>query len=167
MAEVRFRPFRPSDAQHLAAILHEAVHVIGARDYTPEQLLAWSPAPMPPTTYCARVADGRLVTVAVSHEDVPVAFIELEANGHIDCFYCHSDVAGSGVGKALFRQAQAQAIEAGQTQLRVEASEAARRFFLREGFEVTARRTFRRCGVLIHNYEMEKWVGPKIGGDDA
>ena len=167
MAEVRYRPFRPSDAQRLVAILHEAVHVIGTRDYRPEQLAAWSPAPMTPETYCARIADGRWVTVAVSDGDVPVAFIELEADGHIDCFYCHPDVAGSGVGKALFRQAQAQVIDAGQTRLRVEASEAARRFFLREGFHVTARSEFRRHGVLIHNYEMEKWVGPSVGGDDA
>ncbi len=141
--------------------------MIGARDYTPEQLDAWSLAPLPPETYRARVADGRLVTVAVSDEDVPVAFIELEADGHIDCFYCHPDVAGSGVGKALFRQAQAHAIETGQTRLYVEASEAARRFFLREGFEVIARKTFRRRDVLIHNYEMEKWLVRRARIEDA
>jgi putative acetyltransferase len=151
-----FRPYRPTDAPHLAAILHEAVHAIGARDYSAAQLDAWSPAPIAAERFHARISDGRAVTVAVSNEDVTVAFIEIEADGHIDCFYCHPDFAGSGVGSALFRHAQSQAIAAGVTRLTVEASEAARRFFLREGFQVIARRAFELRGVMIHNYSMEK-----------
>lgn len=156
--KVSFRSFRPSDAQSLTAILHQAVHTIGARDYTPEQLRAWSPAPIPPEIYKARVADGRMVTVAVADGDMPAAFIELEADGHIDCFYCHSEFAGRGIGRALFRDAQSRAIAAGAKRLTVVASEAARRFFLREGFQVTARKEFQRRGLVIHNYEMMKWL---------
>jgi len=114
---------------------------------------------MLPEQYHARVTDGRAVTVAVSNNDIPAAFIEFEADGHIDCFYCHTDIAGSGVGRALFRHAQSQAIAAGFTRLYVEASEAseaARRFFLREGFKVTALRQFQLCSVAIHNHSMEK-----------
>ncbi len=153
------RPFKLTDAPDLTEILHAAVHVIGARDYTPEQLRAWSPAPMPSQDYVARVADGRTVLVALGASERPVAFIEIEADGHIDCFYCHPDVAGSGVGRALFRHAQSRAIEAGYPRLFVEASEAARRFFLREGFHVIACREFQLRGVMIHNYAMGKTLG--------
>ena len=111
---------------------------------------------MLPEQYHARVTDGRAVTVAVSNNDIPAAFIEFETDGHIDCFYCHPDVAGLGVGRALFRHAQSQAIAAGFTRLYVEASEAARRFFLREGFKVTALREFQLRSVAIHNHSMEK-----------
>jgi putative acetyltransferase len=153
------RPYKPADAPDLAEILHEAVHVIGARDYTPEQLRAWSPAPMPSQDYVARVADGRTVLVALGADARPVAFIELEAGGHIDCFYSHPDAAGSGVGRALFRHAQSRAIEAGYPRLFAEVSEAACRFFLRKGFHVIARREFLLRGVIIHNYAMEKVLG--------
>jgi putative acetyltransferase len=153
------RPYKPADAPDLAETLHEAVHAIGARDSTPEQLGAWSPAPMPSEDYMVRVADGRTVLVAVPAGGRPVAFIELEADGHIDCFYCNPDVAGSGVGRALFRHAQSRAIEAGYPRLFVEASEAARRFFLREGFHVIACREFQLRGVIIHNYAMGKTLG--------
>jgi Sortase and related acyltransferases len=158
-AKVIIRPYTPADAPDLAEILHEAVHAIGARDYTPEQLGAWSPAPIPAEDYEARVADGRTVLVAAPAGGRPVAFIELEADGHIDCFYCHPEVAGSGVGRALFRDAQARAVAAGITRLTVEASEAARRFFLREGFRAIARREFVLRGVPIHNHAMEKVLG--------
>lgn len=153
------RPYNPTDAADLTMILHEAVHAIGARDYTTEQLGAWSPAPMPSEDYVARVADGRTVLVAVRAGARPVAFIELEADGHIDCFYCHPDVVGSGVGRALFRHAQSRAIDAGTPRLFVDASEAARRFFLLEGFHVIARREFQLRGVMIHNFAMEKTLG--------
>jgi len=157
------RPYRPADARDLATILHKAVHSIGARDYTQAQLDAWSPAPIAPELFHARVSDGRTVEVAVSDEDEPVAFIELEADGHIDCFYCHPDVAGSGVGKGLFRHVQARAVTAGISRLYVEASEAARRFFLREGFRVTARREFHLRGLAIHNHAMEKQLEKNRG----
>ena len=40
--------------------------------------------------------------------------------------------------------------------LYVEASELARRLFLRKGFTVVTRRDFAVGGVMIHNYAMEK-----------
>ena len=42
--------------------------------------------------------------------------------------------------------------------LHAEASEAARRFFLRRGFVVVNSRAFEISGVPIHNYAMEKWL---------
>lgn len=161
------RPFRPSDAKGLAAIMHQAVHIIGARDCTPEQCKAWSPAPCLPQDDKKRVEDGRTVVVAVAEDDKPVALIEFEADGHIDCFCCHSDFAGKGLGRAPFREAQSRAIAAGVRHLTVEASEAAPRFFLREGFQSTARRAFRRRGVTIHNYKMEKLLAHGISIRDA
>ncbi len=158
---IRLRPYNPTDAPILASIMHESVHEIGARDYTAAQLDAWSPEPIAQDRFDARVSDGRSVIVAVSDDDEPVAFIELEANGHIDFFYCHPKVAGTGVGKMLFVQVHSLAVARGIARLFVEASEAARRFFLREGFRIVARREFERRGVLIHNYAMERFLSGK------
>ena len=51
-----------------------------------------------------------------------------------------------------------EALEAGVSRLYVEASEAARKFFLRAGFVVVRRRDFERNNVQIHNYLMEKTI---------
>jgi hypothetical protein len=45
--------------------------------------------------------------------------------------------------------------------LHSEASEAARRLFLRKDFVVTARRQFEISGIHIHNYAVEKHRGIK------
>lgn len=65
-------------------------------------------------------------------------------------------MAGQGVAARLVDTLEATAREAGMTRLYVEASEAARRFFLKRGYTVRARRDFAIDGVAIHNYAMER-----------
>ncbi|ATF17795.1 GNAT family N-acetyltransferase [Phaeobacter gallaeciensis] len=153
---MKIRLFRPEDAAALAQIFHAAVHGVSARDYSPEQCAAWSPEPAPAEVWQGRAGDGRFVFVAVDAADQPQGFIELERDGHIDCFYCHPDVAGTGVGLALYQQLEAQARDLGLSSLYVEASEAAKRFFTRQGFTDEGRREIERRGVGLHNYRMTK-----------
>lgn len=155
-ASMRIRMFRPADAAALATLFHASVHEIGARDYSSEQVLAWSPRPAEPDDFLRHVSDGREVFVAVDSIEEPIAFIELEADGHIDYFYCRPDVAGTGVGSALYDHLENIASEHGIELLFVEASEAAKRFFTRKGFAVDCRRDFKRSGIAIHNYRMMK-----------
>jgi putative acetyltransferase len=156
MKPVHIRLYAPSDAAALGAIFFAAVREAGARDYSPAQVEAWAPAVAPPERVAARAGDGRLTGVAADAADRPVAYIELEADGHIDHFYCDPGHIGTGVAARLYAWLEARAGERGTTLLYVEASEAARRFFLRKGFVQTARRDFVLRGVPIHNYRMEK-----------
>ncbi|TVS06898.1 MAG: GNAT family N-acetyltransferase [Rhodobacteraceae bacterium] len=153
---MKIRNFKPDDSASLASIFHETVRAVGRKDYSQAQVEVWSPQPVPADKFLARVSDGRYVFVAVSENDKPIAFIELEENGHIDCFYCHPDAVGTGVGTALFERLESAALAAGLSRLYVEASEAACRFFLGKGFSLIKRRDFERNNVQIHNYLMEK-----------
>jgi putative acetyltransferase len=156
MEHVHIRLYAPSDAAALAAIFFAAVRVAGARDYSRAQVEAWAPAIAATENVLARAGDGRLTAIAVDKDDTPLAYIDLEADGHIDHFYCHPDHIGTGIAAALYAWLEDRARERGVALLYVEASEAARRFFLRHGFTVTARRDFEVRGVPIHNYRMEK-----------
>jgi len=109
-----------------------------------------------PATFLAWAAGDRLVLVAADAGDRPLAYGDLEADGHIDRLYCHPDVAGTGVTVSLYAGLEAAARGRGIARLTVEASEPARRFFLKRGFEVTARNDFELAGVAIHNWRMEK-----------
>ncbi len=153
---MKIRDFRPDDAAFLAEIFHVSVHTIGSEDYSRLQTEAWSPAPVPVDSFLARVSDTRSVFVAVDDDDNPIGFIELEGDGHIDCFCCHPNFAGIGVGNALYGHLEKAAVASGLPRLYTEASEAARRFFLRAGFKLIRRRDFEHNGVKIHNYLMEK-----------
>jgi putative acetyltransferase len=120
------------------------------------QLGAWAPEAPDPEHYRARAADGRLLLVAVDEDDAPLAYGDLEADGHIDHLYCRPDAAGTGVAAALYARIEAAARARGIARLYTEASEPARRFFLKRGFVVVERNDFEIAGVAIHNMRMEK-----------
>ncbi|WP_042444308.1 GNAT family N-acetyltransferase [Azospirillum sp. B510] len=158
---MRIRDYRPSDAPALAALYARSVRGIGPRFYGPEQVEAW--AATAPTVERVREAygDGRVALVAVDGEDRPVAFSDVEPDGHINFLYCAPEAAGRGVASTLVARLEARARALGHPRLHVEASEAARPFLLRHGFTLLTRRELRIGDVQIHNYAMEKWLAPR------
>ena len=82
------RDFKPQDAACLAQIFHDSIHEIAGKDYSPEQLAAWSPQIASVETVLSRVSDGRSVFVAIDANETPMAYIELGEAGYIDQFYC-------------------------------------------------------------------------------
>jgi putative acetyltransferase len=150
------RSFRPQDAPALARIFHAAVHQLGGLHYSLEQLNAWAPVVPGSERFLEQAADGRILLVAADETDRPLAFGDLEKNGHIDHLYCRPDAAGTGVASALYDELEAAAEDRGIGRLFVEASEPARRFFLRKSFILLDRREFTLSGVAIHNFAMAK-----------
>jgi putative acetyltransferase len=153
---MKVRPFQPEDAPALAALFHAAVHGIARLHYSEAQVKAWAPEVPDPARFQARGADGRILLVAIDEEGEPLAYGDVEPDGHIDHLFCRPDAAGTGVAAALYAALKAAALARGLTRLHVEASEAARRFFLKQGFVLVARRDFEIGGVPIHNFAMEK-----------
>jgi putative acetyltransferase len=160
---VLIRVFLDEDADALAALFHASVRQIAIRDYSIEQVAAWSPSPPDATNYLSRSRDGRLILVAVNDDGEPVGYGDLEPDGHVDHLYCRPDVVGTGVGSALCAALEAAATERGIARLYLEASEAARRLLERRGFIVERRNDFTRNGVAIHNYRMTRTVVRRAG----
>ncbi|HEX8625676.1 MAG TPA: GNAT family N-acetyltransferase [Allosphingosinicella sp.] len=156
---MHIRPFRPEDAPALARIFHAAVQRVGGLHYSLEQVNAWAPAVPSPEGFLERAADSRTLLVAADDDDRPLAYGDLEANGHIDHLYCRPDVAGTGVASALYDRLEAAARDCGIARLHVEASEPARRFFLRKSFILLHRRDFTLGRIAMHNFAMEKRLG--------
>lgn len=94
--------------------------------------------------------------VAVDADAAPLAYGDLEGDGHIDHLYCRPDAAGTGVAAALYAALEASARARGMARLCTEASEPARRFFAKQGFDLVARNDFELGGVAMHNFRMEK-----------
>jgi putative acetyltransferase len=140
----------------LADLYRRSVAQIGPKDYGEEQVRAWAALAPSPAQIDARNTDGRTLLVAVDDGDQPLAFGDLEPDGHIAYLYCAPEAAGMGVTAALYHRLEQIARERGMKRLYAEASEAARRFFLKRGFAVVRRRAFEISGVPIHNYAVEK-----------
>ena len=156
---MKVRPFRKDDAPALAQIFYSAIHEVASAHYSEEQVNAWAPAVPSEERFVARGTDGRTLLVAVDDRDVPIAYGDLEADGHIDHLFCKPEFAGKGVALAIYEELEKAAASQGIDRLYVEASEPASRFFRKRGFEVEERNDFELNGVPIHNYRMAKRLG--------
>jgi len=156
---MQVRPFHPDDAPSLADLYVRSVRGIGLRHYLPEQVAAWAGLGPSAERLCALMEDGRMRWLAVGEGGGPLAFADLEPDGHIHFLYTAPEAVGRGAAAAVYARLEQQAREMGIAKLHAEASEAARRFFLKQGFTVTARRDFEVAGVPIHNYAVEKVLG--------
>lgn len=156
---MKVRSYESKDADALADLYVRAVSEIGRRDYSGRQVKAWASLGPSPQRLENLAADGRTRLVAADDGDRPIAFADLEPDGHIGFLYCAPEAAGTGVASALYDELERTARRNGVSRLYVEASEAARRFFLKKGFATTAKRQLEIAGVAIHNYAMEKALG--------
>jgi putative acetyltransferase len=154
--EVTIRAYHPRDAVDLADVFFRSVRQVALSDYTAAQVRAWAPEPRTAEWAHGQASDGRLVLVAANVDDRPVAYIDLEPNGHIDRVFCAPEAAGQGVASRLYDAVEAAAREQGIRSLFTEASELARRLFERKGFAVVERQDLVIRGVAIHNYRMAK-----------
>ena len=150
------RPYRDADAAGLAIVFERSVRAIASRDYSPAQIEAWIGTEPREARFREKMGDGRRCWVAVDTTGRVTAFVDLEADGHIDFLFTDPDVAGRGVTTALLEVLEQAARDDGVPRLYVEASEPARRFFLKRGYSVVQRRDFEIGGEPIHNYAMER-----------
>lgn len=157
MRQVKIRKYQERDSEFLAKIYYHTIHNINIRDYSEEQINAWAPAS------CLEL-DGwkkkweKLPPIVSTIDDQVVGFAEFEDNGHIDCFYIHHQFQGKGVGSALIREIEQQALQKNISKIFSEVSITAKPFFLKRGFQVTKNQIVAIRGVELSNFAMEKHI---------
>lgn len=148
------RPLLPDDADTVADIFRDAVLNGTARHYTEAERIAWA-GPMPdPERWRDRV--GGSVGLMAEIAGQAVGFMTLAAPGHIDLAFVRPAFAGQGIGAELLEALTVIARASGGQQLTSNVSLAARPFFERHGFVVTAQGSIVRRGVILNNFDMCK-----------
>ncbi|MBL1417609.1 MAG: histone acetyltransferase [Moritella sp.] len=143
-------------AAEIADLLHQSVHAIDPSVYTPEQKEAWAPTPPDYASWSKRLDEKRPFVAII--DDRVAGFIELDADGHIDCTYTHPHFQGLGVASALYEHLLAEASYRNIERLYVEASFIAKSFFEHRGFTTVKKNTVLRNGVVLINFIMEKHI---------
>jgi len=157
-AILRIRPFLRGDEAALFRVFHSAVHVVAARDYTPEQLAAWAPDDLDRAEWAQRMQVLR-PCVALLDEAV-VGYADLQPNGYITHFFVSGLHPRRGIGAALMEQLHVLATQLGLAELRADVSLTAEPFFAAHGFTVVQRQQPVRRGVALANARMRKDLLP-------
>lgn len=147
-------PYIPEYAREITDLFHDAVHRTAGAHYSAEQREAWAPTPPDYAAWALRLTRKKPF-VALLGASV-AGFIELEADGHIDCLYVHKDHQRSGVASNLYRHLEGTARKNGLRRLYVEASFPARPFFEKKGFTTLQETVVIRNNVKLVHFRMEK-----------
>ncbi|MBM3192997.1 MAG: GNAT family N-acetyltransferase [Chlamydiae bacterium] len=153
--EILIRNYNPEDVRALADIFYNTIHRVNIQHYSRDQVDVWAPKSSLETEGWAKKFFRTKPFIAVIGTEI-IGFAEFEPNGHIDCFYCHHDWIGKGVGKALMKAIFEKAREYKVDTIFSEVSITAKPFFEKQGFKVVAEQTVVKKGVELINYKMEK-----------
>lgn len=148
------REFRPGDEILLRAVFHSAVHELAIRDYTPEQVDAWSPEDFDPAIWLERMQTFR--PFVVEEAGRPIAYADLQPSGMIEHFFVSGPYARRGIGTMLMNRIHERAVELGLTALESHVSLTAQPFFRKFGFEIIKQQMPVRRGIALSNAVMRK-----------
>lgn len=148
------QPYCEGKAREVADVFYQSVHGIDASLYSDQQKEAWAPSPINYEQWAKRLRIKQPWLALI--EGRVAGFIELDADGHIDCTYTHPDYQGRGVASALYDALLIEAKNRGMQRLYVEASLTAKHFFEKRGFVDVKRNEIERGGIILVNFSMEK-----------
>ncbi|MBW4426713.1 MAG: GNAT family N-acetyltransferase [Nostoc desertorum CM1-VF14] len=151
---MKLRIYKIPDTEEIMKLFYDTIHEVNIRDYTQEQVDAWAPANMDIEVWIKGL--GSKFTYVAEEQGKIIGFGELEANGHIDRFYCHKDFQRRGVGKKILEQLESKAKSLKIEKLFTEASITAKPFFERQNFIVVKQQEVERRGQKLINFIMEK-----------
>lgn len=152
---ITIREYRDSDVPVIVRLYYDTVIHVNSRDYTPEQIQAWSPGVWPDSFWRERFKRAYKVFIAEIAGEI-VGFSEYHADGHVDTFDVHYEHQGQGVGARLMQCIEEEANRTGVNKLYLEASITGRPFFARMGFDVVGETVKEYRGAVFRQALMEK-----------
>lgn len=148
------RPAVETDFAAIGRVFHHSIHRIANRDYTQEQLQAWSPGEFGPERWQQRTAKLE-VRVAVLDNAV-AGFIGFSHSGYIDLLFVAPEFVRRRIATALLLEAESALGRLGVKTAWTEASLTAHGFFQAMGYSTIREQTVSIRGVTLRNYRMEK-----------
>jgi len=152
------RPYLPADAFALAELFRASVEELTGDDYGEAQQAAWIATADDEDAFGARLAQN--LTLVATLAGSPVGFASLKGTDHIDMLYVHAAAAGQGVATALIDALEKLSQARGAKRLAVDASDTARPFFERRGYDAQRRGALMLGGQWLGNTAMEKRLTP-------
>jgi putative acetyltransferase len=150
------RPFLPADGPLLADIFRDSVMELAGDDYSEAQQVAWAAA-ADDAGFVRKLAEG--LTLVATLAGSPVGFVTLAGSDTIDLLYVHPAASRLGVATLLVDAIEKLAEARGARRLKTDASDTARDFFARRGFQVQRRNTVPRGREWLGTTTMEKMLG--------
>jgi putative acetyltransferase len=144
----------PADVPMLREIFRDSIEELTSDDYTETQKEAWAAMADDEADFGKKLA-GELTLVATL-EGSPVGFAALAGKDRIDMLYVHPAATGQGVAAMLVDALEKLAGGRGADKLIVDASDSARGFFEKRGYQAQQRNTITMGEEWLANTTLSK-----------
>ncbi len=161
-AVLTLRPALPADAPRLADLFRASVEILGAEDYSAQQIDAWAGVADDEAGFAAKLSAG--LTIVAVQSGVIVGFASLKGADVVDMLYVDPDHARQGVGAALCEALERLAGARGAKKISADASDAAEAFFARRGYQGQQRNMVFLGDEVLGNTTMTKTLAPAQSG---
>ncbi|KRL87080.1 GNAT family N-acetyltransferase [Ligilactobacillus apodemi] len=144
------RKYQFGDQKQIAELFYTTVQTVNAKDYSQEQLAAWTKGNTDPTIWQQRLAK-KYSLVAVEAGRI-IGFGEIDESGYLGHLFVSADHLRREVATALCDRLE----KFGGDHIITHASLTARPFFEQRGYVVIKKQQVWREGVGLTNFVMEK-----------
>ncbi len=151
---MEIRRYRPGEEAAIWAVYYGATRHIVARYYTEQQIVRWAPDDKDMGNWSVRLQKKNPL-VAIKDSTI-VGFAELEADGHIDCFYCHHEWQRQGIGSQLLAAVEFEALKLRLSELFAEVGLTGIEFFKARGFHIEHHHTNKVCEAAAEQFLVRK-----------
>jgi putative acetyltransferase len=158
---ISLRPYLPEDTDILSILMQASIEELCVDDYDDDQREAWCLTAEDKDGF-AKLLSSNLTLVALDETAEPVGFAVLVKNRAISHVYVHPDLIETGIGKTLIEAFTKLALARGGDMLIADATDNAKGFFEKLGFNAVARNTINYGSVWLGATTMEKPLRPPV-----
>ncbi len=152
---ITLREYKSDDCPFLSKLFHDTIHTVNAKDYTNEQLNAWSTGIVDLKAWNRSFLEHD--TLIAETDEKIVGFADMDKTGYLDKLYIHKDFQGKGIAGALLNELERRAQTSGVVRFETYASITAKPFFEKQGYAVETENKVIRNGIALVNYKMTKY----------
>lgn len=144
------REYISNDIDEIYKLFCDTVYAINAKDYSREQLDAWTSGI--DLDRWNKSFLKHYTIVAVEAENI-VGFGDIDKSGYLDHLYVHKNYQGMGIATAICDRLETKVTG----RITVHASITAKPFFEKRGYTVLKEQHIQRQGAMLTNFVMEKY----------
>ena len=146
--------YHSDDCQAILSLFYETVHKINRRDYTREQIEAWTNNNnIDPIAWNLSLIHHK--TLVAEMDNTIVGFGDLNGN-FLDRLYVHAEYQRRGIATAIMDRLERYAAEQNYTTIVTHASITAYPFFRDRNYQLLKEQQVERHGVFLKNIMMQK-----------
>ena len=151
---MNIRPYHSDDCQAILSLFYETVHKINLRDYTREQIEAWTNNNnIDPIAWNLSLIHHK--TLVAEMDNTIVGFGDLNGN-FLDRLYVHAEYQRRVIATAIMDRLERYAAEQNYTTIVTHASITAYPFFRDRNYQLLKEQQVERHGVFLKNIMMQK-----------